>query len=53
MGRYPVMPCPTTFIERGAKPQHNCHTGCAIKCSQVFNDAGKQYKTSGFEYESI
>ena len=41
------------IVERGGKPQHNCHPGCVIKCSQIYNDAGKQYKTSGFEYESI
>ncbi len=42
-----------TIVERGGKPQHNCHPGCVIKCSQVYNDASKKYKTSGFEYESI
>jgi len=39
--------------ERGGKPSHNCHPGCVIQCSQVFNDKDKKYKTSGFEYESI
>jgi aldehyde:ferredoxin oxidoreductase len=39
--------------ERGGKPKHGCHPGCVIQCSQVYNDANKQYKTSGFEYESI
>ncbi len=39
--------------ERGGRVKHNCHKGCVIQCSQVFNDAKKQYKTSGFEYESI
>jgi len=39
--------------ERGGKPSHNCHAGCVIQCSQVYNDKNKQYKTAGFEYESI
>lgn len=42
-----------TIVERGGKPKHNCHAGCVIQCSQVYNDADKKYKTSGFEYESI
>lgn len=41
------------IVERDGKPRHNCHKGCVIQCSQVFNDAKKKYKTSGFEYESI
>ncbi len=39
--------------ERGGKPKHGCHAGCVIQCSQVYNDSDKNYKTSGFEYESI
>lgn len=39
--------------ERGGVVKHNCHAGCVIQCSQIYNDANKQYKTSGFEYESI
>jgi len=39
--------------ERGGKTRHGCHAGCVIQCSQVYNDAGGKYKTSGFEYESI
>jgi aldehyde:ferredoxin oxidoreductase len=42
-----------TIVARGGKPRHNCHPGCVIKCSQVYTDAKCQYKTSGFEYESI
>ena len=38
---------------RGGKNRHGCHPGCVIRCSQVYNDANKKYKTSGFEYESI
>jgi len=41
------------IVERDGKPKHNCHKGCVIQCSQIFNDQKKQYKTSGFEYESI
>jgi len=39
--------------ERGGKAKHGCHVGCVIQCSQIYNDAQGQYKTSGFEYESI
>jgi aldehyde:ferredoxin oxidoreductase len=39
--------------ERGGTVKHNCHAGCVIQCSQIYNDINKQYKTSGFEYESI
>jgi aldehyde:ferredoxin oxidoreductase len=42
-----------TIVERGGKPKHNCHAGCVINCSQIYNDTDKKYKTSGFEYESI
>lgn len=42
-----------TIVARGGKPRHNCHPGCVIQCSQVYNDLKGQYKTSGFEYESI
>ena len=39
--------------ERGGKPKHGCHPGCVIQCSQIYKDAAGEYKTSGFEYESI
>ncbi len=42
-----------TIVERGGKPKHNCHAGCVIRCSQVYNDLKNEYKTSGFEYETI
>lgn len=42
-----------TIEARGGKPKHNCHPGCVIQCSQVYNDKDGKYKTSGFEYESI
>ena len=41
------------IVERGGKPKHNCHAGCVINCSQIYNDNAGKYKTSGFEYESI
>lgn len=41
------------IVERGGKPKHNCHAGCIIMCSQIYNDANKNFKTAGFEYESI
>ena len=42
-----------TIKQRGGKVKHNCHAGCVIQCSQVYNDAGGNKLTSGFEYESI
>lgn len=39
--------------DRGGKVKHNCHKGCVIQCSQIYNDVNNEYKTSGFEYESI
>jgi len=42
-----------TIVQRGGKPSHNCHPGCVIKCSQVFNGPDNKYRTSGFEYETI
>lgn len=42
-----------TIKERGGKVKHNCHPGCVIQCSQVYNDADGKKLTSGFEYESI
>ncbi len=41
------------IVERGGKPKHNCHAGCVIQCSQIYNDANKEKLTAGFEYESI
>jgi len=42
-----------TIVARGGKPKHNCHAGCVINCSQLYNDKDNKYLTSGFEYESI
>lgn len=42
-----------TIKERGGRVKHNCHPGCVIQCSQVYNDAKGKKLTSGFEYESI
>lgn len=42
-----------TITQRGGKVKHNCHPGCVIQCSQVYNDAKGEKLTSGFEYESI
>ena len=41
------------IVAREGRPKHNCHPGCVINCSQLYNDQDKKYKTSGFEYESI
>lgn len=42
-----------TIVARGGKPKHNCHPGCVINCSQIYADVNGNYKTSGFEYETI
>ncbi|MFH0785566.1 MAG: aldehyde ferredoxin oxidoreductase C-terminal domain-containing protein, partial [Pseudomonadota bacterium] len=42
-----------TIVERDGKPKHNCHPGCVINCSQIYNNKERKYMTSGFEYESI
>lgn len=42
-----------TIVAREGKPKHNCHAGCVINCSQIYNTKDKGYQTSGFEYESI
>ncbi|WP_448874531.1 aldehyde ferredoxin oxidoreductase family protein [Desulfobulbus propionicus] len=42
-----------TIVARGGKPKHNCHPGCVIQCSQIYADVKGNYKTSGFEYETI
>jgi aldehyde:ferredoxin oxidoreductase len=41
------------IIERKGRPNHACHTGCVIQCSQVYNDKDGNYVTSGLEYETI
>lgn len=42
-----------TIKERGGRVKHNCHPGCVIQCSQIYQDARGKKLTSGFEYESI
>ncbi len=42
-----------TILQRDGKVKHNCHAGCVIQCSQVYNDADGKKLTAGFEYESI
>ncbi len=42
-----------TIQQRGGRVKHNCHAGCVIQCSQIYNDANGKKQTSGFEYESI
>ena len=42
-----------TVKRRGGKVRHGCHSGCMIKCSQVFMDKQGDYLTSGLEYETI
>jgi len=41
------------IVARGGKPSHGCHAGCIIRCSQHYYDKNGNYKTSGFEYETI
>jgi len=41
------------ILERDGKVKHNCHAGCVIQCSQIYNDTKKEKLTAGFEYESI
>lgn len=38
---------------RGGKTGHACSRGCVVRCSNVFNDNGGNYVTSGLEYETI
>lgn len=42
-----------TIVDRKGKPTHNCHAGCVISCSQVYNDKEGNFVTAGFEYETI
>lgn len=42
-----------TIVNRKGKPTHNCHAGCVISCSQVYNDKDGNFVTAGFEYETI
>ncbi|MCL6560576.1 MAG: aldehyde ferredoxin oxidoreductase, partial [Firmicutes bacterium] len=42
-----------TIVNRKGKPTHNCHAGCVISCSQVYNDKEGNFVTAGFEYETI
>lgn len=39
--------------EREGVLGHPCQPGCVIRCSNVYNDASKEYLTSGLEYETI
>lgn len=39
--------------KRKGQMRHACQPGCLIHCSNVFNDEQGNYKTSGFEYETI
>ncbi len=41
------------IVDRKGKPTHNCHAGCVISCSQIYNDKEGKFVTAGFEYETI
>ncbi|MCL6477268.1 MAG: aldehyde ferredoxin oxidoreductase [Peptococcaceae bacterium] len=38
---------------RGGGAGHICMPGCAVSCSNIYNDENGNYLTSGFEYETI
>lgn len=38
---------------RQGRNGHNCHPGCVIGCSNIYNTADGEYLTAGFEYETI
>ena len=38
---------------RGGGNKKACQPGCIVQCSNIYNDAGGEYLTSGFEYETI
>jgi len=42
-----------TIVSRKGNPSHGCHSGCVIRCSQIYHDKNGNYLTSGFEYETI
>lgn len=39
--------------KRGGKNKLACQPGCALQCSNSYNDENGDYLTSGFEYETI
>jgi aldehyde:ferredoxin oxidoreductase len=39
--------------ERGGATGHSCSRGCAVRCSNIFNDADGHYVSSGVEFETI
>lgn len=39
--------------ERKGRTGHSCSRGCAVRCSNVFNNAQGDYVTSGLEYETM
>ena len=39
--------------ERGGATGHSCSRGCAVRCSNIFNDADGEYVSSGVEFETI
>lgn len=43
----------TLIQQRGGSMGHPCMRGCVIRCSNIFNDEGGNYLTSGLEYETI
>ncbi|MDP7638440.1 MAG: aldehyde ferredoxin oxidoreductase C-terminal domain-containing protein [Candidatus Hydrogenedentes bacterium] len=42
-----------TIKARGGETTHSACSNCVIQCSNVYLDENKEYKTSGFEYETI
>lgn len=39
--------------QRKGKTGHTCQMGCAIGCSNIFNDEKEDYVTAGLEYETL
>ncbi|MFA6448217.1 MAG: aldehyde ferredoxin oxidoreductase C-terminal domain-containing protein [bacterium] len=41
------------ITERGGMPTRSCHTGCVIRCSNVFKTKSGEYVTGSLEYETM
>ena len=39
--------------KRGGAIGHGCMPGCAVRCSNIFNDADGKYLTASLEYETL
>jgi len=41
------------IVERDGSPSRSCHTGCVIRCSNVFKSKSGEYVTASLEYETM